>query len=348
MKRPVAGTALLALLLLAGCEDPQAIRVYSVERRAPAPHAHSADDGHDHGAHGPEAHPPAAPAGELAWELPPGWEVSPEARPMRWATLVAPGGLEVAITRFPGDVGGKLANVNRWRGQVGLGPIGEPGLPEALRPVEGAALPVELVDLTGGQERLLAALLEGQGETWFLKLQGPLDQVAPLEPGFQALLRSLRLGPGGLGGGMPVAPPSLPAGPGADLPFGYDVPAGWEPAPAAPPRLLSLRAGTGELSVTRFPGDVGGALPNLNRWRGQVGLAPLDALPPDAFQPLLVGGLSGQLLELVGQDRAQLVALVPRAGETWFFKLSADPAGVSAERARFQSFLESVRWEEPR
>jgi hypothetical protein len=35
---------------------------------------------------------------------------------------------EVAISHFPGDVGGDLANVNRWRQQVALPPIDEAGL----------------------------------------------------------------------------------------------------------------------------------------------------------------------------------------------------------------------------
>ncbi len=42
---------------------------------------------------------------------------------MRLATYIAPddsGPVEVAITRFGGRVGGDLANINRWRGQMGL------------------------------------------------------------------------------------------------------------------------------------------------------------------------------------------------------------------------------------
>jgi hypothetical protein len=255
----------------------------------------------------------------------------------------------VAVTRFPGDVGGPLANVNRWRGQVGLSPIGEPALAGELRPVEGAALPVLGVDLSGKDQRLLAAMVSGAGETWFLKLQGAPDQVAGLADGFQALLRSLRFAGGSAPPAQPAPEPG-PAGPApppaAALPFTFAAPAGWEPAPASGPRLLSLRAGAGgELSVTRFPGDVGGALANVNRWRGQVGLPALDALPPDAFAAVQVGGLAGQLLELTGETKAQVVALVPRSGETWFFKLAGDAAGVAAERERFLAFLASVQWE---
>ena len=40
--------------------------------------------------------------------------------------------LDFSITSFPGDVGGILANVNRWLGQVGIKPTNESGLSDYL------------------------------------------------------------------------------------------------------------------------------------------------------------------------------------------------------------------------
>lgn len=347
------------LLLLGGCEDPGAIRVYSVQKQAPG----AAPAQGPHAGQGVVPQGPVDAGGEgplLLWDLPPGWKVGSEQKPMRWATLVTDvggpgqGPLEVAISRFPGDVGGPLANVNRWRGQVGLPPAGQAELGELLRPVEGARLPVSVVDLAGSEERLLAAMVAGGGETWFLKLQGPTAQVAPAVEGFQALVRSLRFGADPHAGhdhppGMHGAPPQGPApqGPGeaSGLPFSFTAPGEWTSTPPSGPRLLGFKAGSAELSVTSFPGDVGGGLANLNRWRQQVGLAPVDALPEGAFAPALVGRLAAQQVELAGPEKALLVALVPRQGVTWFFKLAGDPAGVQAERERFGRFLESVQWE---
>lgn len=54
---------------------------------------------------------------------------------MRLTTYFAPdpaGPVEIAVTRFGGRVGGELANVNRWRGQIGLEPIGEDELESAI------------------------------------------------------------------------------------------------------------------------------------------------------------------------------------------------------------------------
>jgi hypothetical protein len=65
----------------------------------------------------------------------------------------------------------------------------------------------------------------------------------------------------------------------------YIVPEGWEDLPASGIRKANLKVsdenGTAELTVLVFPGDVGGRLANINRWRGQVGLddAPSEDLP---------------------------------------------------------------------
>jgi len=48
------------------------------------------------------------------------------------------------------------------------------------------------------------------------------------------------------------------------------------------------------------------------------------------------------------QAQAMVVVLLPRGGETWFFKLAGEPAAVAAERERFGSFVGSIRWEEVR
>src|SRR5262245_43467033 len=60
----------------------------------------------------------AGPADTLgvAWTAPPGWREIQSSQPSRVATFNPGEGLpEVAINVFPGDTGGLLANVNRWR-----------------------------------------------------------------------------------------------------------------------------------------------------------------------------------------------------------------------------------------
>ncbi len=77
--------------------------------------------------------------------------------------------------------------------------------------------------------------------------------------------------------GSDMASTAVPTANGSDL--SWTAPADWKPkAPGAMRKgsfTVSGAAGDADLSITAFPGDVGGELANLNRWRGQIQLAPL-------------------------------------------------------------------------
>ncbi len=78
---------------------------------------------------------PARPSG-LRWTAPAGWKELAGSG-MRVASFELPktaGKAEVTVVALPGDVGGELANVNRWRGQLALPPIEQEDLPPARVP----------------------------------------------------------------------------------------------------------------------------------------------------------------------------------------------------------------------
>lgn len=139
----------------------------------------------------------AAPASErrgVRWSTPKGW-TERGSDGMRAATLVPPGGGELTVIALPGDVGGELANVNRWRGQIGLPPLGEAALGEARQDVRSRAGAVAVYDFTGGEggaTRLVAGVLRAGGMTWFFKLMGPKEAVAAARPAYVELLKGLR------------------------------------------------------------------------------------------------------------------------------------------------------------
>ncbi len=162
----------------------------------------------------PGAMPPAGmpggamPAGQVApttdfppllWTLPSGWTAKMESG-MRFATLkpAGAGKVEVSVVVLPGTAGGDLANVNRWRGQLGLAPIDETQLAALRKPMQTDAGPVALFDLvTEGKERsrMLAAILTTEsGYTWFLKMTGGADEVAAKQAEYFRLLSSLHFG----------------------------------------------------------------------------------------------------------------------------------------------------------
>lgn len=146
----------------------------------------------------PEAAPaPAAQDGapveveSFVFTLPAGWTARP-ASGMRLATFVAPGGVEVSVTRFPGDAGGLANNINRWRGQVFLPPVElaeiEASLSTLLEDPQ-----VRAIDIAGPKGRILGAVIPAGEFTWFLKAQTDKPETfdALAEP-FKALAGSLR------------------------------------------------------------------------------------------------------------------------------------------------------------
>jgi hypothetical protein len=141
---------------------------------------------------------PAPSGGGLAWTLPAGWTQAAGGGQMRYATITPPGGgkAQVTVFRLPGEVGGELANVNRWRGQLGLGALSQDQLPSARKMMKTAAGDLAVYDFSSEgamKGRTVAGFASVEGETWFLKLSGDASAVAAAQPKFLELLRSLRL-----------------------------------------------------------------------------------------------------------------------------------------------------------
>lgn len=108
---------------------------------------------------------------------------------------------------------------------------------------------------------------------------------------------------------------------------------------------VSADGGSAEVAVTAFPGDVGGRMANINRWRGQLGLEPADPEMYDAIAIAMVGETQGEVIDLRSKDGARgAVAVMARKGDTsWFLKLSGDAATVTAARAAFLKFASETR-----
>lgn len=132
----------------------------------------------------------------------------------------------------------------------------------------------------------------------------------------------------------------------------YTVPNGWEELPASGLRKANLKItndrGSAELTVLVFPGDVGGDLANINRWRGQIGLpaASLDELSVLA-QDYSISGHRGQYVKLEGSEKSILGGLLPFHGSTWFFKLLGDNSVVLTNELEMKAFLDSVQIDDP-
>lgn len=203
---------LSGVLAFSACKGRE-MELYRVPKQAAqtaAPahdHAHG-HEGRDHSAHehppAPQADAmaagtaglPAPPPGSIHWTKPSGWTQKP-AGGMRFATLGVPtqaGEAELAVVMLAGDAGGNLANVNRWRGQLGLDPIDDSQLArvsESVKSLAGTSLVVQVAG-ADGKSGLLAAILPQAHQTWFFKLTGNSGATREARPAFLKFLASLR------------------------------------------------------------------------------------------------------------------------------------------------------------
>jgi hypothetical protein len=212
--RPLASTLLLGTLFLYSCKDRQITAYRAPKDPAPAvmPAASSGQSGM------PADHPPIpaggatpAPGGSMAntavptaggsdlkWTAPDSWTPKSGSSMRKGSYAVKRDGAEadLAITAFPGDTGGLHANLNRWRGQVGLSPASPAELDAALQHVDGQGLHFEVIDLVGTAgnppTRLIGAIATYNGNSWFFKLLGPDPVVAAEKPAFLQFLQTVK------------------------------------------------------------------------------------------------------------------------------------------------------------
>jgi hypothetical protein len=198
-------------------------------------------------------------------------------------------------------------NVNRWRDQVGLAKVSPTEIEKGLTKVQTVKGEATLVDLKG---------------------PGPKKPVGMGHPPFAG------------GPGEPVGPGGPAVG---GVPFTYELPEGWKVGGAVQFSLLTLTAGEARMTVSA----VGGGLEtNVNRWRGQVGQAPVsnEQVRKD-LQPRKIGGRDGFAIELTGGGKTILGAMVPQGGDQLYFKLMGPAEAVAAQKAAFDKFLASVKFE---
>jgi hypothetical protein len=135
---------------------------------------------------------PVAMEQTLSWTAPPQW--TPKAgsamRKGSYAVSGPEGVGDVSITAFPGDVGGNLANVNRWRGQLGLPPVSD--LESAVQPLDTNGLRMLVFDGANNGSRILGAIVPRPGGMWFFKLTGPDALVARTKPAFLEFLQTVK------------------------------------------------------------------------------------------------------------------------------------------------------------
>lgn len=156
-----------------------------------------------------------------------------------------------------------IAAIALLTGSTGCGDGDEVRQYEAVKDEIHAAPPTATAPATvAGQQRLLGAITEHGGKTWFFKLSGPAEAVGAQADNFHRFVHSLTFSDS------------------AQKPVTWSLPEHWHEGEASGPRYATIEVGHGEpaleLSVTAFPGEAGGIQANINRWRDQLGLPPIE------------------------------------------------------------------------
>lgn len=362
------GVGCLALLL-AGCGKEE-VKTYRVAKESAATPSATAPNPHAANPHGGMG----APA-RIEYQTPTGWEAKPAGN-MRAASfaITGPEGLvaDVAVIPMPGAGAPVSDMVNMWRAQLGLEQVagdagGQPTETVAVGSTEAGLFDLASTDaLIEGKHkaRIVGVVLPRGDMTWFFKLAGEDAQVTGQKAAFKGFLKSVSFPTGGAaapamaaGGGMsPMGAGTLPPGADATPPKpSWTVPAGWVEEP--PTQMLvakfaaTAKDARADITVSAFPGDVGGLLANVNRWRRQISLPPM-AETDVTKEVQQLDSVPGKLMlvELTGTDPkggqpAKLVGIiVPQAGQTWFYKLMGDPAVVGAHKEVLVQFARSAKY----
>lgn len=199
-----APLALLALAL-ASCSKEEASRLVEIELPESAREFRITETSMQRFRMRPRETPAEAPAGvpKLVHDTPEGWTAAPTTSMREVNFTFGPAGEgEVYLTRLTGAGGGMVANVNRWRSQMGAAAL-SPEEVEALprRPLFGQPATFVSVDGTfspgmGSSQtfpdyRLMGVILASDKGAVFVKMTGPKALVEQNAAAFDQFVGSL-------------------------------------------------------------------------------------------------------------------------------------------------------------
>ncbi len=133
----------------------------------------------------------------FTWEKPDLW-IPTEGSSMRLASFEVPystGSGDLSIMELGGSGGGLEANVNRWRGQIGLDPLIKLKIEdEAENGVSqlGNYQLFRLINLEKKESAFLAAVFPLESSTLFIKLTASVDGILEIEKDFKDFCSSMK------------------------------------------------------------------------------------------------------------------------------------------------------------
>ncbi len=310
----------------------------------------------------------------FAVSVPAGWKELPAAQFRDINFAVGPNGeASCYLTFLQGSAGGARSNVDRWRKQFGLAPISDADF-SAMQHVTVLGRDSVLASFEGTMTAMEEPAKEGQAMVGVyaefpafgitVKFVGPKEIVAAERGNFDQFIRTLGFNQGAAAGAgtsgaesaPPAAtPPAANSGAGSAPGIKWQVPSGWTVGSGSSMRLVTLDVpGGAQLWVTPLSGGAGGVKANLDRWRHEVGMAPLTEDEFNALPKLKILGVdtpwvdvSGAYKGMGGPTTLPAVARVFAAAcaqpdSLVTIKMVGPPETLEKERSHFTAFCQSL------
>ncbi|MEM7783104.1 MAG: hypothetical protein AAF623_07105 [Planctomycetota bacterium] len=257
--------------------------------------------------------------GKPSYEIPEGWtEAGP--RPMRYKTLLIgseKNQIEMAISGLPPKQG-RLKNLNRWLGQIGLSSIGEEEVETKL--------------VNKGKFFLFDQVGEGSGTMSAPRFaRQTLDQTSNQTGTTAGDSRQMDPRQSGVT---------------------FDSIEGWESGRTSSITKARFIKKNGEkqamITLIEMPAAVNDWKPNVIRWAGQVDFKPSQDELAKRTSKIKVDNIEGQIIDLISDDESlsdgTIAAMVKHKESAWFLKLTGDKELVSESESDFRNFIDSIRF----
>ncbi len=192
-------------------------------------------------------------------------------------------------------------------------------------PIVPYTIPTKVPDaLRGERDRMLAAIVPKADQAWFFKVTGPESAIEGLREDFRQFVQSLDFQDG--------------------APLLETLPAGWRRGGEKPMRFATLDIDTPDRQLNISVSQLGRQNEwdeqikmNVNRWRGQLGLADSDAKWA-AAESIEVPSADGQSVwvDVVATDQSQATSRASMESEAVGLQASPDPVTEPSQAAPSQ------------
>jgi hypothetical protein len=347
----------LVAILLAGCEKNSQIKIYRVSKAPLEESTAQQQDAMPTNTAAPRMPGGLAATSSSAVSTPPNWEPQPLSQ-MRQASFLVKGDngavADISFVSLGAAAGNVLDNVNRWLEQLGQPPVTEQKLADIAQRLRTSLGDVVIVDLAGLPKdadpardgRIIAAMITTGDSTLFFKMRGNADLTETQKGDFIKWVAAV------CNAQVETKSPQMAAMPSQDAgapEIKWNTPEGWAEVPPSSMRYASFAAFPDgdkiDISVVTFAGDGGSDAENVNRWRGQIGLPPVDQNTLNSqIAPLKTADTTFATTDIAGAKARTVAAWTRRDGRVWFFKATGPNAAVEKEKPNFLAFLRSVQF----